>query len=207
MNFRPAVILVLAFVTSASLILSPAQAQKKKTKKQTRNEGISLEWTPTSQYDLDDIDFSGIEDITIRVEPFRDARREGELIGRNIEKDVPKLVTTPDDVAAFVTRYFAESLYRLGFGVVEEGGEAVISGELRRFFVEEDSTYEANILLRLTVERDGQEVLTTVRRGTTTRWGGSYEKENYLKTLSDSLVHLTNELAASDDFRKALGAD
>ena len=52
-------------------------------------------------------------------------------------------------------------------------------------------------MLLLKIEREGAEAANTVRRGTATRWGGPYEKENFYKTVSDAIVHMSNELASA----------
>ena len=81
----------------------------------------------------------------------------------------------------------------------------MISGDIRRFFVEEENTYEGDVQILITVTKNGRELLTTMGGGSSKRFGRSYKDENYYETLSDSLIELVHQFAASEEFREALG--
>lgn len=207
-HLRRSFLPVLAFALTVALLSSPALGQKKKKKKDkdTRNEGIALLWTPTTEMsELGSINLTGISNVKIEVQAFNDAREEGEEIGRNIEDDDPKLVTTPDDIASFVTEHFRDTLDNLGFTTVDSGGDVVLNADIRRFYVEEEDTYEGDVSLKVSITKGGKEVYAGIAGGSTTRWGRSYKDENYYETLADSLIDLVYDLASSDGFREALG--
>ena len=89
---------------------------------------------------------------------------------------------------------------------VDSGGNAIVSGEVRQFFVEETGTYQGQIALHVTVRSPAGEVLWEgSTSGTNSRFGRSYKAENYYETFSDSLIDATTSLLKNSDFVKALG--
>src|ERR1700688_3727249 len=68
---------------------------------------MPLQWRPTSQL------ASGTTDMgatSIRFEAFRDVRNDKEKVGENLEDDLPRPVTTTDDVGAFVSSHMRQLL-------------------------------------------------------------------------------------------------
>ncbi len=192
----------------ALLGAAPADAQKKKKKKKgdSRNEGISLVWSPTTDIaDLDSINLTGMTSIKFQIEPLVDGRNETEKIGENIEDDEPKLVTTPDDVPAFVTENIVGVFESFGLQTTESGGDIIIEGELRRFFCEEESTYRGEVSMLWKVKnKSGEVVWEGLANGSAKRFGRSYKDENYFESLSDSLLDAVYGTIRQEAFRKAV---
>jgi len=143
----------------------------------------------------------------IEVRPFTDTRKNPQRIGENLEGThlgciYP--VTTTDDVAAWTTDRIRYVLGQLGFQVVGSGGDVAISGELRRFFVTEDSVYHGELGMRIDVTKVGAAVWSGVVSGNNTRFGRSYKIVNYQETLSDSIVDAVGHLVADSDFVRAV---
>ncbi len=200
----------LSVLFAAFVAVSPAEGQKwlrrNKGDKNTRNENIPLRWTPTTELgSLDPIDLTGITSVGVALGELTDGRKEGEEIGRNIEDDEPKLVTTQDNVVEFVREHMSDLLYEFGLNVVESNPSYTLQGELRKFYCEEDSTYEGEIrMIMKLVDSGGNVVWESLITGSSTRWGRSYKDENYYETLADSIIEATHRIVASADFRRAL---
>lgn len=162
-----------------------------------------LEWRPTSTLNASSVDNSS--HTRIQFGPFTDARQDPQLIAENNEDDVPKRVTTNGDVGAFVGHHLRELFDHGGLNTVDEGGDVIVTGEVRQFFVHETSTYKGDVAVHLTMRsRDGAVLWEGAISGSATRFGRSYNLENYYEVLSDSLINATDTLMQDFDFRAAL---
>ncbi len=127
------------------------------------------------------------------------------LVAENREMATPRLVTTRDDVGAFVATHMRQIFDRGGLTTVDSGGNAVVSGEVRQFFVEETDTYRANVVLHLTVRSSAGTALWDGNvSGSASTFGRSYSMENYDQVLSDSIIDATATLLKDPDFRSAV---
>ena len=165
-------------------------------------EHVPLEWRPTSDLKLGTMEMS---QTPIQVETFQDVRANPQAIGENREDDVPKPVTTSDDVGAFVSAHMRELLDKGGLKTVDSDGAVTIKGEVKQFFVRETGTYKSAVAVHLTVVgRDGQTLWSGTASGDATRFGRSYKLENYYEVLSDALVNTVSSMLQSAEFQKAL---
>jgi len=170
-------------------------------------EGIPLVWKPTSAIGKGlALDLTNLGDRKIQIETFIDARQDKSgLIGENREKAVPKKVSTPDSIPDFVTKNMRQLMSKVGLNVVESGGDAIVGGEIRSFFVAETDTYQGDVTLKVTVkDKSGKTLWTGVSSGASKRFGRSYKAENYYETLSDSVIEATQGLLQNPGFNKAL---
>lgn len=165
-------------------------------------EHVPLRWRATSDLKLGTMEMA---QTPIQVEPFQDARPNPEAIGENREDEAPKPVTTNDDVGAFVSRHLRDLLDKGGLKTVDNDGAVIIKGEVKQFFVRETSTYKSTVAIHLTVmSRDGQTLWSGTASGDATRFGRSYQLENYYEVLSDALVNTVSSMLQSPEFQKAL---
>jgi hypothetical protein len=165
-------------------------------------EHVPLRWRATSDLRLGTLEMA---QTPIQVGPFQDARANPEAIGENREDEVPKPVTTNDDVGAFVSRHLRDLLDKGGLKTVDSDGAVTIKGEVKQFFVRETSTYKSTVTLHVTVVgRDGQTLWSGTASGDATRFGRSYKLENYYEVLSDALVNTVSSMLQSPEFQKAL---
>lgn len=190
--------------------------QKKEKKDEDRRcEDVDLEWMPSEDYsDLDAVNLTGISDLAIEVGTFTDGRRieDPRELGRNIEdaddddeEDRKTLYFTSDtDITEYVRSGVGEILYELGYDVVDSGGKVKISGEIRKFHVEEDSTYEADVRIFFKVTRGASTIYEGMHGETDRTFGRSYKCENYMEVLADALIEVVHDMAESDDFYDAL---
>ncbi len=172
-------------------------------------EGITLEWMPTSPMSgRAPVDLQGLERVRLRIEPFTDKRADPEYIGRNTARIPIRKVTTSEDVARFVTYQVKLLLSELGIEVVETGGNVVLKGEVRKFFVEEAKRYNAEVELdAIFTDTNGKMLWGVVATGTSSRFGISYKAANYFEVLSDALIGATHEMVHNRGFRKALAGN
>jgi hypothetical protein len=163
---------------------------------------VPLKWQPTSDLRLGAMQMS---EAPIQFETFKDVRDMPEAIGENREDDTPKPVTTKDDVGAFVSTHMRELFDKAGLHTVDNNGSVIVKGEVKQFFVRETHTYKAEVAVHLTVvARDGATLWSGMASGDATRFGRSYELENYYEVLSDAIVNTTSSMLQSEEFQKAL---
>ena len=163
---------------------------------------VPLEWKPTSDLRLGSTQMTA---ATVQFEPFKDVRDMPQKIGENREDDKPKPVTTQDDVGAFVSKHMRELFSKAGIKTVDAGGDVIVRGEVRQFFVRETHTYQGEVAVHLTVVgKDGATLYSGVAPGDASRFGRSYLLENYYEVLSDALVNATSSTLQSAEFQKAL---
>jgi hypothetical protein len=142
---------------------------------------------------------------SVTIAPFTDARDNKELIGENREDDAPKPVSTTDDVGTFVSTNMRQLLNEAGVKTVDSNGEVTIKGEVKKFFVREDSTYKSTVEIHLTViDQDGKTLWNGLASGDATRFGRSYRAENYYEVLSDAVVNTVSSMLQAADFEKAI---
>ena len=183
----------------ALLLLSVSLVASSKTK---LLENIPLQWRPTSSLQL------GTAQMTaslVTVATFTDVRDNREAIGENREDDNPKPVTTADDVGAFVSMHVRQLLDQAGIKTVDSNGGVIIRGEMKRFFVREETTYKSEVAIHLTViDQDGKTLWNGLASGEATRFGRSYKAENYYEVLSDAVVNTVSSMLQAADFQKAI---
>jgi hypothetical protein len=166
---------------------------------------VPLEWKPTA--DINSAVFK-VPASKIRFETFKDTRSQPALIAENREDDTPKPVTTKDDVGTFVSTQMRQVFNRLGYNIVDAGGDAVVSGDVTDFLVEETNRYRGNVVVHLTVRNPAGAVLWDGNAsGSASTFGRSYSLENYYEVLSDSLVNATTALLQDHEFQRALAKD
>jgi hypothetical protein len=163
---------------------------------------VPLKWAPTSDLRLGTMEMS---QTSIQFEPFQDARPNPQAIGENREDEVPKPVTTTDDVGAFVSKHMRQLFDGAGLQTVDSNGAVTIKGEVKQFFVRETGTYKSTVTVHLTVlGGDGQTLWSGNASGEATRFGRSYKLENYYEVLSDAVVNTVSSMLQSAEFQKAL---
>jgi hypothetical protein len=183
----------------ASLLLGVSLAASSKTK---LLEHIPLQWRPTSDLRL------GTTQMTaspVAIAPFTDGRDNKEAIGENREGDDPKPVTTSDDVGTFVSTHIRQLFDQAGIKTVDSNGAVTIKGEVKKFFVREGNTYKSEVAIHLTVvDQDGKTLWNGLASGEATRFGRSYNVENYYEVLSDAVVNTVSSMLQAADFQKAI---
>jgi len=183
----------------AAFLLSSALTASSKTK---LLEHIPLEWRPTSALQL------GTTQMTtssVTIAPFTDGRDNKEAIGENREERIPKPVTTTDDVGTFVSTNIRRLFDQAGVKTVDSNGGVILKGEVKKFFVREESTYKSTVEIHLTViDQDGKTLWNGFASGEATRFGRSYQAEDYYEVLSDAVVNTVSSMLQAEDLRKAM---
>ena len=197
--FRHALAILAAFFAFG--VVNPAGAADKL-------ENIPLEWAPTAPMsERTPVDLTGLDGVKLQVESFTDAREDATSIGRNLGKAPVRKVTTKEDVPRFVTFHAKSLMSGLGLNVVESDGTVILKGEVKKFFAEESTRYNATVELRITVMDPAGKVLRVVdTTGTSSRFGIGYKAANYYEVLSDALIGAVHELVQNANFKKALTA-
>ena len=169
-------------------------------------ENIPLLWKPTTgMFSNGSAELAELQNARLQIDPVIDNRENTTAIGQNREEPTPRQVTTPEDVPAFVTNRMKALFSVSGIKVVDSDGTAILKTELRRFFVDETDTYQAEVILRVTLtDPDGNVLWSGLTSGASARRGRSYRADNYYETLSDSLVGAVQQLIQNRGFHKAL---
>lgn len=163
-----------------------------------------LAWTPTTTLDLGVTQGHGTL-ATVRFEAFSDTASNPALVGENVEQAAPRLVTTTDPVAPFVTQHLQQLFTQAGYASAGGNADRVISGEIRKFFVREKDNYEGSIVLNVTVsDRTGKVLWRGTAWGSNDTFGRSYHLDNYQQVLSDTLISAANNLLKDPGLRNSL---
>ncbi len=129
-------------------------------------------------------------------------------IGENVERNVAVPVlpeqTTPEQ---FLQEAVKQELTHAGFAMVSEPAQAtrVLRLDVRRFWVQESSTYRGtiNVNAELT-DASGKQLWQGGIAGDSQRFGRSLAPDNYEETFSDASIDLVHNLLASEGFMRAL---
>ena len=187
----------------ATLLLgAPAAAHAKKPLT-----AMALQWSPTSELsEFGEVDLTGIGALELQLGSFDDERDVRDRVGENREDDARvMMVSTPDDVAAFVRQGLQATIGRVGLRTVETDGDVVLSGAVRRFFVTERQTYVGEVAIWLVARSRAGEVLWEgLANGSATRFGRSYKAENYNEVFSDSVMGAAMALLQNKSFAAVL---
>jgi len=197
-------------ILSAVIVLVIASAGDTLAKKKDL-EGIPLVWKPTTELgEKGAVNLTGLDKVRIRVETLSDNRENPDLIGENLEdedKGTVLRVTTSDRVADFVSKRMTELLGDMGLEIVDEGGDVIIGGEVKKFFVEERNTYQSDVSLKIRVlDAEGNTLWAGLTGGSAKRFGRSLKAENYYETLCDGLIDAVYALFEAEGFREALAS-
>ena len=168
-------------------------------------ENIPLVWKPTTgSISIGSAELAELQNARLRIDPVSDRRENAAVIGQNREKKT-RQVTTADDVPAFVAKRMELLMSAAGVNVVDGGATATLKPELRQFFVDETNTYQAEVILGVTLtDPTGKVLWSGLTNGAATRFGRSFKVDNYYETLSDSLVGAVQQLLQNRGFRQAL---
>lgn len=169
---------------------------------------IPLVWSPTQSFaEFGAVDMNGIGNVKVQFNGFTDVRKNPLLIAENREKQPARQVTTRDNVAAFVTDHVKDTFSKAGINVVDSGGDVIVSGEIRDFFVNETEQYVGNVTVYVTMTNPAGKVLWQgVAGGGANNFGRSYKADNYYETLSNAVLKLSNSMLNSQGFRSAMQA-
>ena len=171
-------------------------------------DNIPLKWTPTSSLtEMGPLNLSASDlAARIHVDTLVDARQNPTLIGQNTEKaDKPLSVSTSSDVPAFVTEHLKDTLRAGGLTVVDDGGDLILSGEIRQYYVTEVNMYRGEVSLVLHLKNSaGKELWSGAITGDAERFGRSYKAENYFEVLSDTLLKAGYNLMINPGFQNGL---
>ena len=147
-------------------------------------------------------------DVKVHLELVEDVRENKEEIGRNVEDEVPVPVYASGKTPAeFVHDVLEDELKNLGADVTDapEAADRIISLKLRKFFVEEGSSYRGEVQCHAEVRDKGGRVLwKQVVSGQGDNTGRSLSIENYNQTFSDATRRMTDALLNNPNFRAAL---
>jgi hypothetical protein len=169
---------------------------------------VELYWKPTTEIvDLKkNISFTEVKGNKIKINLLKDSRKVNPMkrIGENAEEKTVLPVETKMNIAEFVTEGLTKAM--VGFGLeasTTEKADYVLDGEVVEFFTTETNTYGTITNLNLVLKRSGKVVWKGTATGKNSRFGRSYKLDNYMESLSDSLIDLTYNLLDSSDFKKA----
>lgn len=148
-------------------------------------------------------------DVKVHLEAVEDRRENQDEIGRNIEDEtpIPVYAAAGSTPAEFVHGAVEDELKNFGADVTDapDAADRIVSLELRKFFVEETSTFRAEVSCAAEVrDKGGRSLWKQVVSGTGQTFGRSLKPENYQQTLSDATRRMIEGLFNNPNFQKAL---
>ena len=165
---------------------------------------IPLRWTPTDDAHLPAATVDALKKQAISVDSFVDTREDRASIGKNTELKDAGLVSTPDNVGAFLAARFREVLGANGVSTVVSGAPRVIKAEVQKYFVTEGETYLADVVLRFTVaDGAGRTLWQGIGEGHANRWGRTFNEENYQEALTNAFLEATKDVMRNREFLAA----
>jgi hypothetical protein len=169
---------------------------------------IPLQWSPSETITPLDFVDAMVFKKRLKIAAFRDLRENKQEIGRNVEKNPARLVTTRDDVAAWLSSGFSSVVSELLMSPPQENGDIVLNADVLNFYVVESNKYRADITLKVTLRSaaTGASLWEGTVTGKADNWGKSYKADNYMESLSNACISAVRGLLASDSFRKAFAA-
>jgi hypothetical protein len=170
---------------------------------------IPLVWKPTEAVSaMEAIDLTVFQNVKFTVLPFTDVRKNPAEIGKNVEKrdgGHDRLVTTKDNVAAWLTERFIQVLREFDVDAAASGGTLILEGDIVKFYVTEESTYKADIGLKIRLKSPaGAQLWEGFITTSASRWGASYKADNYYELLSNSTIDAVHGLLKNDAFKQAV---
>jgi hypothetical protein len=193
----------------AALQEEKKDADAKTTKVVTELVNVPLEWKPRETISsFDAIDLTTFQKVTFMVKPFNDVRKRPAEIGQNVEKklsDKVLLVTTKDNVAAWLTERVAQVLREFDIDVAKNAGTLTLETDIVKFFVTEESVYKADVALKVRLLSKSNEVVWQgLISASATNFGRSYSAENYYEGLSNATIIAVHELLMNEQFKQAV---
>ena len=165
---------------------------------------VNMQWKPTTELTaFKQLDYNDRSTLKIAL---KDARKvnPSARIGENKEKENDfKPVETKDNIAEFVNENMSEVLKEVGLKTVTENAEYVLTGEIKDYFVTETNTYQGVLKMNLVLQRNGKTVWDGVIIGKNSRFGRSYKLDNYMESLSDSIIDAAYKMLEDNGFKKA----
>jgi hypothetical protein len=170
---------------------------------------IPLVWKPTQMTSaMEAIDLTAFQNVKFTVLPFNDVRKNPSEIGKNVEKREggrELLVTTKDNVAAWLTERFIQVLREFGVDAAGSGGTRSLEVDIVKFYVTEEALYKADVALKARLKSPSGALLWEGFITTSaSRWGASYKAENYYELLSNTTIDAIHILLKNDEFRQAV---
>jgi hypothetical protein len=167
---------------------------------------LPLTWRPTD--DLNDMPKSALDVFTgqrVRIATFTDGRPVKDNVGANMEEKSPRPVLTQDSVGQFVSMQTANILRKNGVTIDSMDATRTIQGEVVQFFVTEENTYQADVVVKVTVENAlGNLMWQGVIKGHARRFGHSFLPENYHEALSNAVLGAVTDLLENKEFQQAM---
>lgn len=168
---------------------------------------VELRWKPTT--DMKEFSKLNLEKILqhkFKIVDFKDNRSAPlSRIGVNTENEKQQLtVDTKTTVADFVTDSFTSVLKKSGFDLVKTGEDLTLTADINDFMVTETNTYMGNLTLRVRISKGEKVIWQGVVTGTSSRFGRSFKLDNYLETLSDSIIDAALNLLKNEDLKSRM---
>lgn len=168
--------------------------------------GVELTWKATTDLtETAKMDLSKMSEAKIKVEKLSDARtiKPATRVGEYSENPAEVLpVDTKSDVSEFITANLKNTLTKVGLDVADKNTQYTLTGEIKEFYVTETNTYKGNVLIKFILKKGDKVVWSGPIQGINKRFGRTYKLDNYMESLSDSVLDATLNLLKNEGFRK-----
>ena len=168
---------------------------------------VPLAWKPTTELTgFQHLSYAAVSAATIKIAPLKDDRKvePAKRIGENKEDAKEFLpVETQADIATWVTEHMVDVFKEVGLKISNEKPDYVLVGELKDYFVTETNTYAGVVRIHFALKKGDKVVWEHDMIGRNSRFGRSYKYDNYMESLSDSLIDTCFQLLDNDEFKSA----
>jgi len=163
---------------------------------------IELKWMPTETItSTDSTKLKSLMKHTFKINTFSNCRENTTEIGKNIEKENVRTVSTTTDVGAWCSESFGVKLRDCGISVIADSANFTVDGCVKKFYVTESKMYAGEIEIAFTVTNtsNGEKWSTTISGGYEL-WGKSYKAENYVQCFSNALMIIIDSFLSNPKF-------
>lgn len=165
---------------------------------------VNLLWKPTTEL----VEMSKLvknKTSSLKVE-LSDKRAVEPLtrIGQNTEEPKSFLpVETKENIATFVQQHLSDTFEKVDLQIKEDHPDYILAGDIKEFFSAETNTYAGILTIHFYLKTGGKTIWEKVISGKNSRFGRSYKYDNYMESLSDSIIDTAYKVLENEEFKTA----
>ena len=170
---------------------------------------IPLVWMPSESKSLTGqfpAQYVQVRHFCFAVLTFKDMRKDTTLVGENLEhSNSIRRVTVNESVSEWSRENLTFLMIKNGICANTHSYDFGIVGDIERFYIEETSTYNAEIAITFyLVTSRGSPVWSKRITAKADNWGSSYSAVNYFECITDAYINLFESLFTDISFKNTL---
>jgi len=170
---------------------------------------IPLVWMPSASKSLTGqfpAQYLQVRHFCFAVLTFKDMRKDTTLIGENLEhRNSIRRVTVNESVSEWCRENLTFLINKNAICANARSYDFGIVGEIDRFYIEETTTYNAEIAITFFLVTSGGSPVWSKRiTAKADNWGSSYRAVNYFECITDAYINIFHSLFNDTSFQNTL---